>query len=64
MEERIEWNSDDPKLDAAATKIQANYKGYRTRKEIKTAHSKQTAMQYWFISVKQEKSWLCKVQVK
>lgn len=40
VEERIEWNSDDPKLDAAATKIQANYKGYRTRKEIKTAHSK------------------------
>lgn len=40
MEERIEWNSADPQLDAAATKIQANYKGYRTRKEIKTAHSK------------------------
>jgi hypothetical protein len=26
----------DPKLDAAATKIQANYKGYKTRKVIKT----------------------------
>lgn len=43
MEESTECHSDDlhdPRLDAAATKIQASYKGYRTRKDINASHLK------------------------